>query len=131
MRYLTMFISGEFSLEEANDFAIEAFDNTVVPKMRDFFENSIEVSSVAFSVSGVPPRLGYLIDNYSTVDFVDEYTFHLMKHIVDSFFQVTDEEKKDLRRMKQRRREKQRLGLPFEDESYAVRGVSPIEIHEL
>ena len=131
MRYLTIFISGEFSLEEANAFAIEAFDNTVVPKMRDFFENSIEVSSVAFSSTGVPPRLGYLIDNYSTVDFVDEYTFHLMKHIVDSFFQVTDEEKKDLRRMKRRRRERQRLGLPFGDELYAVRGVSPIEVHAL
>ena len=118
-------------MEEADAFAIEAFDNTVVPKMRDFFENSIEVSSVAFSVAGVPPNLRYLIDNYSTVDFVDEYTFHLMKHVVDSFFEITDEERKNIRRMKQRRRESRRLGLPFEDESYAVRGVSPIEIHEL
>ena len=85
--------------------------------MSEFFEHSIEVSSLAFSAHGVPPRLSHLVDNYTTVDYVDEYTFHLMKHIVDTFFhQVTDEEEKDLGRMKLRRRERRRLGLPVRDE---------------
>ena len=98
LRYLTIFISGEFTLEEANAFAIEAFDNSAVPSTRDFFGGlTISVASMAFSADSVPLALSHLIDNYSTVDNVDEYTFHLMKHIADTFFRMADEDAKRLK----------------------------------
>ena len=103
LRYLTIFISGEFSLEEADAFAMEAFDHTVVPEMSKFFENQVDLSSFAFSVSSVPLRLRHLVDTYSTVDFVDEYTFHLMQHVVDRYFEPGDAEEKALRRMRKTR----------------------------
>ena len=104
-------------MEEANAFAIEAFDHTVIPEMRKFFEHPVDLSSFAFSASSVPLRLSHLVDTYSTVDFVDEYTFHLMQHVVDSYFQPADAEEKNLRRMKQTRCKKNRPRLIVEDKA--------------
>ena len=95
LRYLTIFISGEFTLEEANDFAVEAFDNSVVPSVHDFFGGlTVNVTSMALSAESVPQAMFHLINNYSTVDYVDEYTFHLMKHVADTFVKIADEEAK-------------------------------------
>ena len=122
LRYLTIFISGEFTLEEANAFAIESFDNSVVPRTSEFFEGlNVDVSTMAFSAHFVPLTLSHLIDNYSTVDYVDEYTFHLMKHVVDSFFKIADEdaqrmmaEEEESKRTRRRRRARQNEGPPVE-----------------
>ena len=120
-RFLIMFMSGEFTLDEANAFAIEALDNAVVPKSEDFFENDVEVIATAFSVPTIPMRL--LVNTFSTIDFIDEYTFFLMRLEVEKFFKaLTDAEERDLRRAKKARRDRRRLGIPV------VAGTSAAEL---
>ena len=117
-------------MEEANAFALESFDNSEVPEMNEFFEKNVDVSTMAFSAHFVPARLSHLIDTYSTIDYVDEYTFHLMKHIVNNYFKVTDEEaqhimkeEEESRRARRRRRADQDEVPPIEvDPSLTVRG---------
>ncbi len=117
-------------MEEANAFAIESFDTDMVPEMSEFFEKNVDVSTMAFSAHFVPARLSHLIDTYSTIDYVDEYTFHLMKHIVNDYFKPSDEEAQNImkieeesRRARQRRRADQGEVPPIEVyPSHAVRG---------
>ena len=97
-------------MEEANAFALESFDTEVVPEMHGFFENEVDIATFAFSTHFVPARLSHLIDTYSTLDYVDEYTFYLMKHVVDDYFRPAHEEalntmetKKKSRRARMRR----------------------------
>ena len=91
-RYVIIFITGDFTLDEANHFAIELFDNPVdfqgnnVPDKDLFFENPLDICSTAFSTITVPEPLKYIVDNFSTVDFTDEYTFHLLHHYSSFFF---------------------------------------------
>ena len=84
---------------------------------------------MAFSAHFVPLRLSHLIDNYSTIDYVDEYTFHLMKHIIVTYFKPSEEEaqhmmeEEESRRTRRRRRAGQDEVQPIEiDPSLAFRG---------
>ena len=112
-RRMILFICGRFTLDEANAFTIEALDNPVVPQTDGFCSSDVEVSANAFSMPVVPTRLQHIVNTYSTVDFVDKYTFFLMKLETDNFFNaLIDAEDIDLRRIKKERRERRRLGLP-------------------
>ena len=93
-----IFISGDFTLEEANAFTVESFDNAVVPEASEFFETNVHVSTFAFSAPAVPLRLCYIIDTCSTVDYVDEYTFNLLKYIVENHVCPPEEEDRRARR---------------------------------
>ena len=118
VRYIIIFIIGNFTLDEANKFAIEAFDNVVIPDKDLFFEDPPGVSSTAFSAVKVPQGLEYIVNNFSTVDFIDEYTFHLLYHIADNFFQLTSrDEEIALRRAKRRQNEWKRLEIATTGES--------------
>jgi len=87
IRYIIIFIIGNFTLDDANSFAIEAFDSKVIPDKDMFFENPPDVCSTAFSAVKVPQSLECIVNNFSTMDFIDEYTFHLLYHSADFFFQ--------------------------------------------
>jgi len=87
LRYVIIFITGDFTLDEANSFAIELFDSRIIPDKDMFFENPPDVCSTAFSAVKVPEPLEYIVDNFSTMDFTDEYTFHLLYHSSAFFFQ--------------------------------------------
>jgi hypothetical protein len=122
-RFMILFIAGKFTLDEANAFAIEALDNPVIPRSEEFFSNDVDVSAIAFSVPIIPIRLRYLVNTFSTVDFVDKYMFFLMRLEVDNFFKaLTEAEEKDLRRVRKARRDRRRLGIP------AVAGTSATEL---
>jgi hypothetical protein len=86
IRYVIIFITGNFTLDEANSFAIELFDSSDIPDKDMFFENPLDICSTAFSSVTVPEPLKYIVDNFSTVDFTDEYTFHLLHHSSAFFF---------------------------------------------
>ena len=110
-RPLILFIVGDFNLEEANAFSLEAFDNPVIPQTTSFFVNDVEVSANAFALPMVPTRLMHIVDTYSTVDFVDKYTFFLMKLVTNNFFEaLADAESREQRKIRRIRRERKRLG---------------------
>ena len=112
-RIMVLFICGEFTLEEANAYAVEAFDNPEIPSVDPYFSNHVDVDANAFQMPIIPLRLRHLIDTYSTVDFVDKYTFFLMKLQTDNFFSdLAEAEKKELERMSKERYERIRLELP-------------------
>jgi predicted O-linked N-acetylglucosamine transferase (SPINDLY family) len=111
-RLLLLFIIGNFDLDEANAFSLEAFDKPVIPQTTAYFANDVEVSANAFTMPVVPLRLLHIVDTYSTVDFVDKYTFFLMKLVTNHFFEsLADAESKARRRNRKTRRERKRLGL--------------------
>ena len=74
-RYQVIFILGNFTLEEANAFALDTFDNVFVSNRDFYFQNSPGIHTVTFSSTSVPDDIQYVVDNFSTVDFVDAYTF--------------------------------------------------------
>ena len=86
IRYVIIFITGDFTLDEANSFAIELIDSKILPDKDMFFENPTDVCSTGFSALKVPEPLGYIVDNFSTMDFTDEYTFHLLHHSYAFYF---------------------------------------------
>ena len=86
IRYVIIFITGDFTLDEANSFAIESFDSRIIPDKDMFFENPPDVCSTAFSAVKVPESLEYIVNNFSTMDFTDEYTFHLLHHFSAFYF---------------------------------------------
>ena len=85
-RYLVIFIAGNFTLEEANAFAIDTFDKVAVSNRDFYFQNSPWIHTVAFSSTSVPADMQYVVDNFSTVDFVDAYTFYLTRHMTEYHF---------------------------------------------
>ena len=87
-RYLLIFIAGNFTLEEANAFAIDTFDKVAVSNRNFYFRNSPWIHTVAFSCPSVPTDIQYVVDNFSTVDFVDAYTFYLTRHMTEYHFRV-------------------------------------------
>ena len=118
VRYIIIFIVGNFTLDEANEFAIEAFDNVVIPDKDLFFEDPPAVSSTAFSAVRMPQGLEYIVNNFSTVDFIDEYTFHVLYHIIDNFFQLASKSEENARRRaKKRQDEMERLEIATAGES--------------
>jgi hypothetical protein len=86
IRYVIIFITGDFTLDEANNFAIALIDSRIVPDKDMFFENPTDVRSTGFSAVKVPEPLGYIVDNFSTMDFTDVYTFHLLHHSYAFYF---------------------------------------------
>ena len=112
-RIMVLFICGEFTLEEVNAYALEAFDNPVIPGVDQYFSNWVDIDANAFQMPLIPLRLRYIIDNFSTADFVDKYTFFLMKLQANEFFyDLAEAEEKELRRTSKERYERTRLGLP-------------------
>ena len=112
-RLLLLFIIGDFSLDEANAFSLEAFDNPVIPQTASYFANDVEISANAFALPVVPLRLLHIVDTYTTVDFVDKYTFFLMKLVTNNFFEaLANAESGERRRIRKTRRERKRLGFP-------------------
>ena len=87
-RYMVIFIAGNFTLEEANAFAIDTFDQADVADRDLYFQNSPWIHTVAFSCETVPVELEHVINNFSTVDFVDSYTFHLLRHLTDRWMGI-------------------------------------------
>ena len=87
-RYLAIFIAGNFTLDEANAFAIDTFDKVAVSNRNFYFRNSQWIHTVAFSCPTVPADIQYVVDNFSTVDFVDAYTFYLTRHMTEYHFRV-------------------------------------------
>ena len=67
-RYMLIFIAGNFTLEEANAFAIDTFDQADVADRDLYFQNSPWIHTEAFSCTSVPVELEYVINNFSTVD---------------------------------------------------------------
>ena len=83
----------------------------------------MEVSANAFALPMVPTRLMHIVDTYSTVDFVDKYTFFLMKLVTNNFFEaLADAESREQRKIRRIRRERKRLGLS------PIRGSSEAEM---
>ena len=110
-RALVIFMSGKFSLEEANSFAIEALDNTAIPNATEYFEHKVNIFTMAIAGARMPPRMAYVVNNFSVLEPVDEYLFHLVKHEVVYFCDTLEKaEAKDIRRMKKKRRDRIRLG---------------------
>ena len=112
-RIMVLFICGEFTLEEVNAYALEAFDNAVIPGVDPYFSHWVDIDANAFQMPLIPLRLRYLVDNFSTADFVDRYTFFVMKLQANNFFyDLAEAEEKELRRFSKERYERIRLGLP-------------------
>ena len=97
-RYLAIFISGDFTLEEANSFSVEALDVKAVPNQDNHFASGrgkVKVATLALTASVLPQDFQYIVDTFSTPDFIDEYTFFLTKHHSDTFLRLA-KEKADL-----------------------------------
>ena len=69
-RYIILFLRGDFTLEEANAFALAAFDDmAVIPLAAQHFQGIVNVESMGFSVGvGLPEKLQHLVDNYSILE---------------------------------------------------------------
>ena len=85
-RYMIIFILGNFTLEEANAFALDTFDNVAVHNRDFYFQDSPKVHTVAFGSTRVPADVQYVVDNFSTIDFVDAYTYYLTRHMTEYYF---------------------------------------------
>jgi hypothetical protein len=89
-RYVVLFLLGHFTLNEASQFAIDMFDSGIVPDGTSYFNDLPSIQSVGFSnTAAVPVELQHLIDNFSVMVFLDEYTFFLMSHMVAYYFKTT------------------------------------------
>ena len=87
-RYIILFLRGDFTLEEANAFALAAFDDmAVIPLAAQYFHQGIvKVESMGFSVGvGLPEKLQHLVDNYSMLEYIDCYEWHLLWHYVREY----------------------------------------------
>ena len=114
-RYLALFISGRFSLEEANAFAIEAFDHDPAPAAAAFFQGGVDVMTFALSAKEMPLGMAYIFDNFSFIEYIDEYVFYVTKHEIEHYCESLKEaEAEDLRRLRSKRRLQRRLGLPLD-----------------
>ena len=43
-------------------------------------------NTLSFSSETVPADVEYVENNFSTVDFIDAYTFYLMRHMAEYYF---------------------------------------------
>jgi hypothetical protein len=124
-RIMAIFMSGTFSLDEANAFAIEALDNTAVPEASEYFEHKVDIFTAAISAATMPPKMSYIFSNFSVIEPIDEYVFYLVKHDIEYFCEMLREaEARDIRRIRWRRRHRCRLGFAAEP------GTSNAEIKE-
>ena len=82
-RYIILFLRGDFTLEEANAFALAAFDDmAVIPLAAQYFDQNIVAESMGFSVdaAGLPEKVQHLVDKYSVPEYIGCYEWHLMWH---------------------------------------------------
>ena len=87
-RYIILFLRGDFTLEEANAFALAAFDDmAVIPLAAQYFDQNIVAESMGFSVdaAGLPEKVQHLVDKYSVVEYIGCYEWHLMWHYVREY----------------------------------------------
>ena len=87
-RYIILFLRGGFTLEETNALALAAFgDMAVIPLAAQYFHQGIvKVQSMGFSVDGgLPEKLQHLVDNYSILEFISCYEWHLLWHSVREY----------------------------------------------
>jgi hypothetical protein len=107
-RYMVIFIVGNFTLEEANAFAQDTFDSVTVSNRDFYFQDSPGIHTVALSTASVPIDVQYVVGNFSTVGFVDAYTFYLTRHMIQYYTRSGGE---NYNRQRQQHRERVRLGL--------------------
>ena len=50
------------------------------------FEHSLKLHTLSFSSETVPADVEYVVNHFSTVDFIDAYTFYLMRHMAEYYF---------------------------------------------
>ena len=87
-RYIILFLRGDFTLEEANAFALAAFDDMAVIPLaaQHFHQGIVKVESMGFSVGvGLPEKLQHLVDNYSVLEYIRCYEWHLLWHYVREY----------------------------------------------
>ena len=112
-RMLMIFVSGEFTLNEVNDYAIEAFDNHPMPDSQQFFQHEVAVWCMGLTSGKIPRLISYIADHYSVLEMVEEYTFYMLKHQVATFAKdLRASDKEWVRKVKRNRRERIRLGFP-------------------
>ena len=113
VRVLVSLMSGKFTLQEANTFMVECLDTNPIPDSRHFFVEPVDVYTLGFTGPTVPLRMTYLLETYSVLEPVDEYTFHVVMHEVKTYCDdLRRAERNDIRRLKRNRRDRIRLGLP-------------------
>jgi len=105
---MVIFIVGNFTLEEANAFAQDTFDSVTVSNRDFYFQDSPGIHTVALSTASVPIDVQYVVGNFSTVGFVDAYTFYLTRHMIQYYTRSGGE---NYNRQRQQHRERVRLGL--------------------
>ena len=111
VRVLVILMSGKFTLQEANDFMVECLDNNPIPDSPEFFDHPVNVYTLGFTGPVVPLRMAHILEAYSVLEPVDEYTFHVVKHEVDFYCNaLIRAEGNDIRRAKKNRRDRIRLG---------------------
>ena len=96
-RFVVIFVAGRMSLEECNSF-VQAFDASVHPPDKDlFFEHHtiVQCSSAGYTLldTGMPKLLEYFrqrfeFAEFSTLEFTDEYTYNLHRHILRQYSMV-------------------------------------------
>ena len=85
-RYVIMFVTGDFTMNEANSFGIALIDSRIIPDKDMFFVNPTDVYTTGFSAAKIPEPLQHIGEKFSTMDFTDEYTFHLLFHSCAFYF---------------------------------------------
>ena len=94
LKFLVLFIRGDFNLDEANRYAVEAFDSNARPDHETFFtqgRGDVVITPLALSVETIPTELAFIIDNFTTIDYVDEYSFYLFRHISETWMRQSIE----------------------------------------
>ena len=100
-----IFMKGDFSLEEANNYALEAFDTESMPDQDHHFSRGrgeVGIASLALSANEIPQDLLYIIDTFSSLDFIDEYTYSVAKYITDTFLRMAKEKAEFHKKMQER-----------------------------
>ena len=113
-KMLMIFVSGEFTLDEVNNYAIEAFDNHPMrADYQQFFQHEVAVWSMGLTSGKIPRLISYIADHYSVLETVEEYTFYMLKQQVATFAKdLRASDKEWVRKVKRTRRERIRLGFP-------------------
>ena len=82
-RYIVLFLKGEFTKEEANKFALAAFDDMeVIPREEEYFHQGfVKVESMGISspnYSSLPELFQHLIGDYPINEYIDCYDWHML-----------------------------------------------------
>ena len=83
-RYIILFLKGDFTIDEADAFAVAAFHGQEeIPPIEEYFrEDSVDAYSMGVSViDELPRKFAYLLSNYSVLEYTSSYDFNLFCHI--------------------------------------------------